>query len=418
MSIRYLIVNYETSNFSISQLVSSQNTQPHILPILATNGTTTDTTSPTTGSKQPQVSVSTGNGSHSIGTGAIAGIVVAIVLITLICGALVFYCRPSKRRRKNSMNTIEVHGNSVFPKNALEMEDPQFSDTTAEKKYVDITTQETTSPMTPLAEADSGQLGTSTSRGYELGGDSLPPRSELESPSACERSELPSPEHELTTPELAAQKRVSGASLLDKGPISSRINSASLSSPATEWTSSGQPSPESEIVSAASPGPQLQFGESRLRPSYTRMDSSEAETASPARRRPAPSPVQRSPVQRRNNSLDSEAALAPIHGRTDSSSSSQFGRLPRRRTVHERFGSQDSNNSWEARMEMAGPGYYGIPRAQAMPSPLLESQGHEEPRSAMSSPGIGSDRSALRSPEPLTTYEDSRESSLDMARQQ
>ena len=402
-------MNYERSNFSISQLVHGQNTQPHILPILSTNGITTDNTSPTTGSKQPQVSISTGNGSHSIGTGAIAGIVVAIVLITLICGALVFYCRPSRRRQK-SMESVEVHGNSAFPKNAQEMEDHQFPDTMAEKKYVDVTTQETTTPMTPLAEADGRQLGASPSRDHELGGDPIALRSELESPPPFERPELPSPDPELRTPELAAQKRFSVASSLGKRHNKPRINSAILSSPVTEWAPSGQPSPESEIVSAASPGPQSPFGGIRARPSYPRQDSFEAGSASQRRSRPEPSPL-----QQRNGSLESEAGLGPIHGRTNSSSSGQWGRG--RPSVHERFGSQDSNDSWETRMDV-GPAYYGTSRAQATPSPLLESQAREEARSAMSSPETGSVRSALISPELPKTFEDSRESSIDVARSQ
>ena len=294
------------------------------------------------------------------------------------------------------MEIIEVLGDHAYP----------------EKKTENITTIETTDPMTPLAEADGRELGASLSRDHELGGDSPPPRSELEGLKPCERSELPSPERELTTPELAAQKRVSGASSLDKGRMRSRIASASLSSPVIGWAPSGQPSPESEIVSAASPGPQSPFGEPRMRPSYPRMDSSEAESTPWARRRPAPSPV-----QRRNDSLESEAGLTPVHGRTNSSSSGQWGQVQPRRSVHERVGSQDSNDSWETRMETAGPAYYGTSRAQATPSPLLESHGHEEARSAMSSPGVGSDRSALKSPEPFKTFEDSRESSLDVARQ-
>lgn len=411
--ISYLIVNYETSNFSVSQMVYDQNTPPHILPILSMNSTTTDSTSPVTGPKQPQVSVSTSHGSQAIGTGAIAGIVIAIVLVTLICGALVFYCRPSRRRRKHS---VEM---SATPRNMPELADPQFSDTMADKKFVDITTQETDSPMTPAVEVEGFGLPAPRDRGnHELGG---VPRSELESPKPYERLELPSSNE---MPELASQKLVqrrSGTASPDSGPIRSRITSAILQSPTTDWVPSGEPSPEAELASAASPGPEPSWKdsrmESRMRPSYHRMDSSEAESAS-THRRPAPSPV-----QGRTGSLGSEAVtpLGHFHGRTDSSSSGPWARTQVRRSAHGRLRSQDSNESWGTRMESAEPGpsgaYFGASRAHAMPSQLPPSPGHEEARSGMSSPEVESIRSGLMSPGPFyTQFEDSRESSLDVNR--
>ena len=395
-------------------MVYGQNTQPHILPILSTNGTTTDSTSSTAGPKQPQVSVSTGNSPQAIGTGAIAGIVIAIVLVTLICGALVFYCRPSRRRRKHS---IEMLASPPYPKNMPELADPRFPDTMADKKFVDVTTQETDNPMTPAVEVEGFGLPAQMDRGnHELGG---VPRSELDSPEPDERLELPSPDE---MPELVSQKRGqrrSGIVSPDPDQIRSRIASAISQSPGTEWSPSGEPSPEAEHVSAALPGPEPFWKDStigsRMRPPYHRMDSSEAESASSARRRPVPSPV-----QERTGSLGSEAGapLGAFHGRPNSSSSGQWARMQAPRFAHGRLRSQGSNESWETRMEGGEPGpsgaHYGASRAHVMPYQLPPSPGHEEARSAMSTPEVGSTRSALISPGPChTTFEESRESSLD-----
>ena len=413
---RYLVVNYETSEFTISQSLYSQSTPPHIIPILSTNSTTTDSTS-TPAPKQPQVSVSTGHGSQSIGTGAIAGIVVGIVLIALVCGALVFYCRPSRRRRKGS---VEVPAYPTSPRNAAEVEGSHFTNALGEK-FIDITQVETDCPMTPPDEIDDRALfppGREAASKYELSAEVISP-SELESPNP----DLPSPCNEFPTSELAAQgtaQRRSGLSSLDREPMRSRITASRLSSSMTEWASSGKPSPESDLISPASPMSGLERPVPIHRPGYQRMDSSEAESASSSMpRRPVPRPHQRT------DSFESESGRtgdgmpsSPLHNRADSSSSGPW-RMLGRRSIHGRLGSKDSIDSMGARMEQASLSgtYYGPSRAQASPSPLLESANYEEARSAMSSPDMSSDRSALISPGPISkTFENSSEASLDISR--
>ncbi len=347
------------------------------------NSTATDSASPTVMPKQPLVSVSTGHSSQSIGTGAIAGIVVAIVLITLICGALVFFCRPSKRRRRDSTE-VPAH----------ELENPDFMT----EKDINVTAVEINGPMTPPDEMDATAMFECTSK-HELAAESM--CTELESPSPC-RPELPSLGHELPTPELASQgteHRRSGVSSPDPSPIRSRIASAVLHSPATGWAQSGEPSPESDLISIGSPGPEPTWlGGGMLsrrlsqRPPFQRMDSFEAVSATPTRMR-------------------------SVHGRTDSSNSGPMAQTPTRASLHGRFGSEDPVGSWDT--ESAGPSgaYYGHSRAQATLSPLLHSSSHEEARSAMSSPEAGSVRSGLTSPPPFNTmFEESRDSSLDISK--
>ncbi len=380
---RYLIVDYESSNFSISQSVYSPSTPPHIIPILSTNSTTTGSSS-TTGTKQPQVAVSTGHNSQSIGAGAIAGIVIAIVLVTLTCGALVFYCRPSRRRRKTAAD-------SPFPRHALELDTPYYT----EKKDVNVTAVETDYPMTPPDEID----GTAAELKHELDAEPIP-RTELESPPLLEAHELPSPGLEPRATELASQgrgQRRLGTLSPDPSPIKSRMSTASSSTP-TGWTTSGNPSPE-EVgpVSVPSPGAgptRTGGGTSLRRPTYQRMVTYEAESATLTQ-------------------------LREVHRRSDSSSSGPSVSTPTQRFSHGRFGSEDSADSWEKRMELASPlgSYHGPSRAHATSSPLLPSTSHDEARSTMSSPAGGSVRSGLMSPPPFTTeFEKSGQSSLDVSK--
>ena len=286
-----------------------------------------------------------------------------------------------------------------------------FHDIMTDKKFPNVGTQETDCPMTPPAEVQGSNPLASVE--LELGGTPIPGRPELESPKPW-------------TPELASQKteqRRLGMSSPDPSPIRSRIPSTVMPSPVTAWAASGEPSPEAELGSATSTNPEMGWTESRQRPSFPRMDSSEAESAALPRRRPLPLSIQQQTGSLDSDSGWSRAGMPPVSvfRRTDSSSSGPWAHAPGRISVHGKLGSDALGTSWDTKMGMgmAGPSgaYYGASRAQATPSPLLPSTGHEEARSAMSSPEIGSDLSGLISPElSHRRFEDSRESSVDVPR--
>ena len=369
------------------------------MPIPATNSTA-ESAPPTTSPGQPQVSVSTGHGSQSLGIGAIAGIVVALVGITLICGAVIFYCRPSRRRRRKS---VEAPAYIITPKDAFEVQGSHFSNTTAKDKIVDIIQEEKDSPMTPPDERS----------GYELdAGRALP--SELGSPIP----ELPSPGHEPPTFELASPETVPRRIAPDPSPIAPSIT-AIRSSYRNEWNQSGTPSPESEFTSAPSPDSAAASPSIKRisrRPTYPRQDSLGAEPVLSSAARPATRPAA-NPVQPRGDSMYFESGRtpdamqsSPLPNRTGSSNFGQWSGTSTGRSMHGRVQSKDSIDSFDTRLEHGSPSgtYSGTPRVQASPSPLQEYHSHEELRSAMSSPELGSEKSGLMSPPPLLKrFEDS-----------
>lgn len=85
---RYLIVNYEQSNFSVSQNSWVPNAPSQMISIPAkSNATTSKITKITTPS-------------HKISTGAIIGIIVAVVALIVVAAIAVFYLSKRRRKRK------------------------------------------------------------------------------------------------------------------------------------------------------------------------------------------------------------------------------------------------------------------------------------------------------------------------------
>ena len=76
----FVIVNFENSTFSLSQAVHDSNTPSHIVAITPSDGSGTSPTPSSTASLTPVPN----SGSGGIGTGAIAGIVIAFILIAII----------------------------------------------------------------------------------------------------------------------------------------------------------------------------------------------------------------------------------------------------------------------------------------------------------------------------------------------
>ena len=84
-------MDYERSNFSLSQSIFVENAKQNIIPILSINDTSHNITI---------VHQKPSNSGRKLSSGALAGIVVAIVILCiLVIGAIVFVVR---RRRRNS----------------------------------------------------------------------------------------------------------------------------------------------------------------------------------------------------------------------------------------------------------------------------------------------------------------------------
>ncbi|KAL2057551.1 hypothetical protein ABVK25_001935 [Lepraria finkii] len=102
----YLIVNYEQSNFSVSQNIWEENTPSQILSIDAANITT-----PT---KINQVQQTT---SKSISTGAIIGIAVPVVALIIVAAiAIFFFIRRQRRRRREKEKREKIDDIEPFQK--------------------------------------------------------------------------------------------------------------------------------------------------------------------------------------------------------------------------------------------------------------------------------------------------------------
>lgn len=84
---RYLTVNYERSNFSVSQSVFPEGAQQNLIPILPPSDDITIT-------NKPQST----NQSKKLSSGTVAGIVVAIVILCILAFGTVFFIRRRRRR--------------------------------------------------------------------------------------------------------------------------------------------------------------------------------------------------------------------------------------------------------------------------------------------------------------------------------
>jgi len=212
----FLIVNYEHSNFSISQAVYDPSTPSHIVAIPSTSTTGTASANPTSSGSPILKTTGSGphgSGSHSIGTGAIAGIAIAIVLIASLIGAFFI----TKRIRKQRSLRAELEGDE--PKDTQEMsieyalkQDISKDSNGLEAKNRNTTIEVKEVPLTPpLSEmgaeihgffgADCGKQPLGPLH-HEMPGSPVN-RSELSSPEPWSRIELPSPDPEALRSELS-----------------------------------------------------------------------------------------------------------------------------------------------------------------------------------------------------------------------
>ena len=98
--IRYLVVNYERSNFSVSQVIWDESAATRILSIDATNASN---------ATPPNVSKVQHTTSNSISTGTIIGIAVAVVALIIVAasGAFILIRRRRRKTEKGKRGNID-----------------------------------------------------------------------------------------------------------------------------------------------------------------------------------------------------------------------------------------------------------------------------------------------------------------------
>ncbi|KAF6239657.1 hypothetical protein HO173_002203 [Letharia columbiana] len=105
----YLIVNYEQNNFSVSQNSWVSNAPSQIIPIAAASNATT---SKITKIIKP---------SHKISTGAIVGIIVAVVALIIVAAIAAFYIIKHRSKRRK-VEKGEMEGDEMTPFHKAEMD--------------------------------------------------------------------------------------------------------------------------------------------------------------------------------------------------------------------------------------------------------------------------------------------------------
>lgn len=316
----FLIVDYEHSNFSISQATFDPNAPSHIISLISnvSTATTGTTNANQISSNGPIVKTNTSSGSHGVGTGAIAGIAIAIVLIASLCGAFFTFRSLKRRRNSRKANLEELDGEPKFIPDIDQDSKHDYSQyqETSKKPLAAATVTAVDSPMTPpLSEADGGYFGANNGEArfsnniMELPGSpgSPPNRSEMGSP---EPTELESPEPEALRSELSTPEPRLAWELPSPDPSHEMPASPGISS-----VSSSQPSPP--LIDNRRSGLHSHRGLPIQRPTSDRFDSSESEAGWTRDGMP------RGPFYRKYDSSESLQSR-PRHSRMGSSDSDGF----------------------------------------------------------------------------------------------
>ena len=258
----YIIVDHEASTFSVSQSKFDANTPSNIVAIAA-NATSSSPAAPT-------LVKTTANGSHGIGTGAIAGLAIAIAIVGIVVALGAFFCM---RRRRRAKKRSELPSDATPPDDPTKGQDSQVRDSSdyAQPKKPDFGVTVTEVPMTPLSEIDGREFLSSGTpwKPTELPGEQIP-RSELSTPEPFYRPELPSSHPQALRSELSTPEPIYMDSELPTPDPSHELDSPDFSA------TNSHPSPNlgSERSALNSPLP-CQLAE---RPFTMRMDSSESES--------------------------------------------------------------------------------------------------------------------------------------------
>lgn len=381
----------------MSQSIHAPDTASHIIATSSNN----DSTNPPSSTNVPPVVKVTSHKSHSLPTPAIAGIAIAIVLVTLIVGGVLLFLNLKKRRARHGQPQVELSAAPARPRDMAELGD-QGSGTTDEKEAEKMVDEDSPKDQRLIDEREIALMDHGNGQGsaHELSGPDVS-RPELPSPDpnlkfelaseTVARSELSTPEpgwpgRELPTPEPVLE--TAGAVAADASSSPFDHNLSPVSSPGSTWSrnrtgsrrrpthlrmdssESEGPWPNSEVptrtrpslrhsrvVSSESEGgwPPDRMSSTSSRRSHARVDSSDSESVQP---RANIASVQH--PHRRNLSSDSE----PISPQQPSTS--DYSTRPK----HDRFNSTDSTDTFETRLLSPGSPYFPPLRqpVQAIPS--------------------------------------------------
>lgn len=408
---RYLKVDYENRTFSVSQALHAPDSSSDIIaiPSAQATGTATEPTNPGSEPKPPITTTSrqASPKSGGLGTPAIAGIIVGVViLLAALIGWFLLRCRRRRKAKKARRDKAELASDHPYPRDVCEVDGSERPD--PQKGGPEVTVEEKEQRRMDQTEVhlmDQGNSGSHESR-VELAADIHQP--ELASHDSYHRVELPSPEpglrSELVTPEPITRSELSTPEPEWRGssdlPDSTIVGDSSppldggpspVSSPGSLW------SPRRREVPARKDSPESEGGWShtrsmrRPRPSlrHSRVVSSESESNFPLNR--APSDTSR-PTHARMDSSESESGVAP-------------GRWSSMRPSHRRLDSNDSVTTVETRLALNSPG-------MSLFQPRPSHDRHERPVQALPSlgldpspfnpsPSLESIKSGLLSPAPL-----------------
>lgn len=406
-----MTANYETRKFSVSQALHAPDEASNIVPIPSAQATETGTNPTNSGSPNPPVTIITTTPepspkSRGLATPAIAGIVIAVVVLALLVGGFLLYRHRRKRKAKRlPRGKAELAADAPFPHHARELDASERPN--PQKSVPGVTVEEKDQAQIDQNEVLLMDQGHSARHGpLELPSPD-PFRPELPPSQDSYRHELPSPEpglrSELSTPEPIARSELSTPEPGWQG------------SPGLEGITGGEPSPPLDIPSPVSSPGSLWSG-NRRREQPVRKDSSESEagwqrTGSIGHSRP-------SMRHGRMISSESESSVRPervpsgssrpSHVRMDSSES-ESGTIRGKfasRPPHRRLDSTDSVTSMETRLAMNAPGsFFPPPRSghdrQDRPLQNFSSIGTDPSPFHRPSPSLESIRSGLLSPAPL-----------------
>lgn len=304
---RYLIVDYERGNFSVSQCDFSTTASPHIIAIPSINSTSTAPTNSQSGSatSASPSAASAGaqdSGAHTLSAATTAGIAVAVVAIAVLgIGTAIFlFCRRNRRRKRESQVALppELEAESTSKRKETS-ESPIGRDYYApdheHQKHLPITDvpeanvhQIEGRAINPTHPSDTAltqeqQAAAELSAGHDE-------RAEMQSPEPVLRSDVPSPEptawgdHYLADPGSAGSDTLNSPTLDRQG---SQSGQHPFPSPGSEQTSPffGHGIPPGSAFHSPAVGYREYGGIDSTRPSSPQSEFSRLDIPSPATER-------------------------------------------------------------------------------------------------------------------------------------
>lgn len=390
-------MDYDNKNFSISQAQYTQGAPSHI--VVTSAGASTNTTNTDSTSQTPPLMKTTSQKSGGIGTGAIAGIAAAVIILALLAAAFClwkFKFKKSRQERKNIKGKSELEDNSQ-PKGVQEYhEKGGASEESMLGTKRDSPGNGKEAPRTPPVELEGGFGGPSNgSMSMEHIG-----RAELPSPDPFSRHELESPglgiRSELSTPEPPSELSTSDRNLvpeLNSQPMAHELTSREIPHELSTSKRDSRVRPHSLRNNSLDSDVISPHDSASIRPSHHERQVSQDSIptpASPSPRRPSfrfgPLPRRHSGHQRPGPSrLNSASSLDTIQTRFNESAPTQPGgntpSVPPPQPL-DPYGAR-SNGS---RLAQGSPSPLGSPLLGNQPSPALSA--FKSPALPASNPGI------------------------------